>query len=122
MSTNFCSSLHEVCSCLLTRVAPEFELCIVAYCVPCTPGLSHEESGPAAALAFKHLCDACKALLAPSLEALMQLYHRIQPSGDAVDEGASRPEGLAVDEDAVQQVVPIPSVPMVLRCHVDSVH
>ena len=59
---------------------------------------------PAAALGFKHLCDACKGLLAPSLEALMQLYHRIQPGGDVVGEGTARPEGLAVDEDAVQQV------------------
>ena len=61
---------------------------------------------PAAALGFKHLCDACKGLLAPLLEALMQLYHRIQPGGDVVGEGAARPEGLAVDEDAVQQVRP----------------
>ena len=67
-------------------------------------GLAYEESMPAAALGFKHLCDACKKLLAPSLEALMQLYQRIQPGGDIAGEGASRPEGLAVDEDAVQQV------------------
>ena len=79
----------------------------------CTTGLSHEESGPAAALAFKHLCDACKALLSPSLEALMQLYQRIQPGGDAVDEGATRPQGLAIDENAVQQVVPISQLPTV---------
>ena len=71
-------------------------------------GLSHEESGPAAALAFKHLCDACKSLLAPSLESLLQLYEQIQQGGDAISEGASRPEGLAIDEDSLQQVVPHP--------------
>ena len=49
----------------------------------------------------------------------MQLYQRIQPGGDAVSEGACRPEGLAIDEDALQQVVPTPMVLMVLRCHGD---
>ena len=76
-----------------------------------TSGLSHEESGPAAALAFKHLCDACKSLLAPFMETMMQLYQRIQPGGDAVGEGASRPEGFAIDEDALQQV----TTPMIAR-------
>lgn len=78
-------------------------------------GLTHEDSAAAASLAIRHLCDACGALLGPYMDALMQLYQRIQGAGVAAASSQAGSQGLAMDEEALHNVrSPSPAVPPAL--------
>ncbi|BDA46876.1 Transportin-3 [Coccomyxa sp. Obi] len=71
-----------------------------------TTALMDKEAANAAALALRHLCDACGAAMAPHLDALMALYQRIQSAGQASTSAAAlSPPHAAVEEADVQQVV-----------------
>ena len=63
-----------------------------------------KEAADAAALALRHLCDACGAAMAPHLDALMSLYQRIQSAGQATTSAAVPSAPAAVEEANVQQV------------------
>lgn len=63
-----------------------------------------KEAANAAALALRHLCDACGAAMVPHLDALMALYQRIQSAGQATTSAAAPPAHAAVEEANVQQV------------------
>ena len=45
-------------------------------------GLSEPEASSASALSIRRLCDGCAQLLGDALDSLMQLYRRVQSSGD----------------------------------------
>ncbi|CAL8471497.1 g11039 [Coccomyxa elongata] len=70
-----------------------------------TTALMDKEAANAAALALRHLCDACGAAMAPHLDALMALYQRIQSAGQASTSAAAPAAHAAVEEANVQQVV-----------------
>ena len=57
-------------------------------------------------MAFRELCAASGGQLGAYLEALMQLYQRVQGAGAVAANGAGV-GGLALDEDDVQQVSPV---------------
>ncbi|KAK9830032.1 hypothetical protein WJX72_009312 [[Myrmecia] bisecta] len=67
-----------------------------------TQGLTGKESAGAAAVALRHICDACAQHMGVCLEALMQLYQRVQSCGTASTTGSS---DLATTEADVQQVI-----------------
>ena len=67
-------------------------------------GLLDKEAAKAAALALRHLCDACGAAMAPHLDVLMSLYQRIQSAGEASTSIAGPSTHTALEETDVQQV------------------
>lgn len=72
--------------------------------------LLDKEAAAAAALALRHLCDACGAAMAPHLDVLMALYQRMQSPGhastsaSATGGGGGAPSHAAVEEADAQQV------------------
>ncbi len=63
-----------------------------------------KEAANAAALALRHLCNACGAAMVPHLDALMALYQRIQSAGQATTSATAPATQAAVEEADVQQV------------------
>ena len=68
--------------------------------------LSSQEASSAASLAFRDICKACGAQLGAYLEALVQLYQRIQGAGalNGGGGGGGGGNGMTLDEEDVQQV------------------
>lgn len=64
--------------------------------------LANAESADAAASAFRDICEACGSRLVPHLDALMQLYQKVQSAGAL----AASSNESSLDEESVQQVGP----------------
>lgn len=65
-------------------------------------GLSNEESCGACSLSIRRLCDGCAPFLASSMDSMLDLYQRVQPSGEIADEEES---SLDLDEEDVTHIV-----------------
>jgi transportin-3 len=66
-------------------------------------GLASSESCGACALSLRRVCDGCAPLLASSTPTLLDLYRRVQSSGDI--SGSSGSDDLCLDEEDVAHVV-----------------
>jgi hypothetical protein len=67
-------------------------------------GLMSHEPAAAAALALRHLCDACREMLGPFVQELLMLYERIQAGG--VVRSCNSSANFALNESEILLVSP----------------
>lgn len=61
-------------------------------------GLGSKDSSGAAAISLRNVCSACGPRLAPYMDALMQLFQRVQTCGALTEDN-----GMLLDEEDVEQ-------------------
>ncbi|KAL4538826.1 hypothetical protein Ndes2526B_g02895 [Nannochloris sp. 'desiccata'] len=85
------------------RAAPEGIQLLNSLLDMLVKGLANSESCGACALSLRRVCDGCALLLASSTPTLLDLYRRVQSSGDIG--GTSGSDELGLDEEDVAHVV-----------------